>query len=107
MYRLSILSSCLGYFNGAPQREQNRLAMLAPVPHRTQNLIPCGGGAAGLGTGTGVFMSLSSKTDTSPGKLNMSFAFFGLCTAPQWGQIFSPAVYQWQVSQNMGASLVQ
>jgi len=113
----------LGYISGAPQAAQNRLAAFAFAPHRPQNFIPCGGGAglwggiglaagggadvsiAGMGVSTrGASMNLLSKIDTSPGRLNMSFTFFGLCCAPQWGQIFSPAVYQWHVSQNMGAS---
>jgi len=114
-----ILTSYLGGGRGVPHTEQN--LPRAFVPQRPQNLA-CGGGgiesaAAGFGCtgfcsgfgggGFGADVAISgmgastrgpsmkelSRTDTSPGRLNISF-FLGLCFAPQWGQMGAPAVYQ-------------
>jgi len=105
-----------GCGSGAPQAEQNTPAP-ALLPHLLQNITTALWGAgrgaafgadvsmAGMGVSTkGLFINASSRMDTSPGRLNISLAGFGFCTAPQCGQTLFPAVYQWQVSQNIGTS---
>jgi len=65
-----------------------------------------GGAGAGASTGFGTETGSGAGAGTACSftKPIISSASCGACGAPQCGQIFSPAVYQWEVSQNISGS---